>query len=139
MKSRSGEDQRRARDLVGRRVELVQTIRTASGDVYPVGAEATVQGFWRGKFNLDMASGGGVRQAERADFRLIEGPRPRVDHSEFSNPADLDIALASYADRAVFVRSLRDWVEEHPGKLRWTLTRDQVQAVLSVLDSVIDE
>ena len=139
MKPRSGEGQGRARDLVGRRVELIRTIRTASGEVYPVGAEATVQGFWRGKFSLDMASGGGVRQVGRADFRLIEDSRFRVDHSEFSNPADLDIALASYTDRAMFVRSLRDWVEENPGKLRWTLTRDQVQAVLSVLDSVIDE
>ena len=42
--------------------------RTGSGEVYPAGAEATVQGFWRGKFSLDMASGGGVRQVGALTF-----------------------------------------------------------------------
>jgi len=133
----------RARDLVGRRVALTRSIQTTGGLSYDAGAEGTVRGFRRGRFSLNMACGDIViRGVGRDAFRPIEDISSQVISPvspAFTDPADVAIELASYADRAVFVRSLRDWIGDHPGKRRWTLTRDQIRAILSVLDSVLEE
>lgn len=103
-----------------------------------------MRGSWRGKFRLDMECCSDTHSGVSRDyFRLIEDPRSRVTSPvaspDLADPADSEIGLSSYADRALFVRSVRGWIDDYPRKSRWTFTRDQVRAILSVLDSVIDE
>ncbi len=138
----------RAKDLVGCRVALVKRLRTDGGAVCEIGAEATVSGAWRGRYHLDVPEVGHVRMVDRGCFRVLGDPvgsdptPPRPARSAIGglpDPADFEVGLTSYADRAAFVREIRELVAGYPRKQRWTFTREQVQAILSVLDSLLED
>lgn len=133
---------------MGRRVVLVKRLRTNGGIACEIGAAATVSGTWRGMYHLDVLEVGHVRMVDRGCFRVPDDPagsdptQHRTAQSAdggLPEPADFEIGLTSYADRALFVREIRGLVAGYPGKQRWTFTREQVQAILSVLDSVLED
>jgi hypothetical protein len=59
-------------------------------------------------------------------------PRVRGAAAASEDPADRAVDPASYADQVWLVQEIRRWIEEDPGKSRWTLTRGQLEGLLSV-------
>lgn len=59
----------------------------------------------------------------------------RIDHGE-SDVGDFD--PVTYTDQVVLVRAIRDRLDEDPGKSLWTLTRSQLSALLSLIDTLSD-
>lgn len=61
----------RAKDLVGRRVQLLHEVRTGRA-TYAVGTEMTVSGTWRGRFHLEADdAGGSIRMLDRGMFAVV--------------------------------------------------------------------
>lgn len=94
---------------------------------------------------LEFAVGDGrlrgtLRRIPRLATMALAAPVPSApEMGTIGEPSDREVDSVTYTDQVCFVRTIRRWLDEDPSKARWTLTRSQLQGLLSVIDAVIDD
>ncbi len=62
-----------------------------------------------------------------------------VERPTSEEPADREIDPITYTDQMWVTRMIRRWLDEDPAKSKWTLTRGQLQGLLSVIDALSED
>lgn len=80
-----------------------------------------------------------ARRGITVPILATEGSAPVGSPGPGGEPADHEIDPVTYADQVQVVRVIRRWLDEEPSKSRWTLTRSQIQGLLSVIDALSED